>query len=299
MDKRLSNEKINNNTYKTFKISNQIPLIVISISLIPAIIFGYLLYASVTLQIQFTNIYIHLTFVIILSIITIAATLYESTQSIKSSLKTIQNALHNLEKGNILSDSIPILNKNEFGEICMYIDSLNNSIKEKVKILKDTSNNVIRGIEEIKTSSDSLSTSSSEQAASVEEISSSMEHVTSNIVQNTEHAHTTNKIAQKTSEGANNGESSINDTLNAIKKITDKILLIEDLTNKTDLLSLNASIEAARAGEHGKGFSVVASEVKKLAEIIGAVALAGEISLGSAISSTDWVSSHETYGRNR
>jgi hydroxymethylglutaryl-CoA reductase (NADPH) len=40
-------------------------------------------------------------------------------------------------------------------------------------------------------------------------------------------------------------------------------------------------------------------KVRKLAEIIGAVALAGEISLGSAISSLDWVSSHEKYGRNR
>jgi len=40
-------------------------------------------------------------------------------------------------------------------------------------------------------------------------------------------------------------------------------------------------------------------QVRKLAEIIAAVALAGEISLGSAISSSDWVSSHETYGRNR
>lgn len=44
---------------------------------------------------------------------------------------------------------------------------------------------------------------------------------------------------------------------------------------------------------YGKG------KVRKLAEIIAAVALAGEISLGSAISSSDWVSSHETYGRNR
>ena len=44
---------------------------------------------------------------------------------------------------------------------------------------------------------------------------------------------------------------------------------------------------------YGKG------KVNKLAEIIAAVALAGEVSLGSAISSSDWVSSHETYGRNR
>jgi hydroxymethylglutaryl-CoA reductase (NADPH) len=41
------------------------------------------------------------------------------------------------------------------------------------------------------------------------------------------------------------------------------------------------------------------NKVKKLAEIIAGVALAGEVSLGSAISSLDWVSSHEKYGRNR
>ena len=41
------------------------------------------------------------------------------------------------------------------------------------------------------------------------------------------------------------------------------------------------------------------NKVKKLAEIIAAVVLAGEISLASAISSSDWVSSHEKYGRNR
>ena len=46
-------------------------------------------------------------------------------------------------------------------------------------------------------------------------------------------------------------------------------------------------------GCYGKG------KVNKLAEIIGGVVLAGEISLASAISSSDWVSSHEKYGRNR
>ncbi len=40
-------------------------------------------------------------------------------------------------------------------------------------------------------------------------------------------------------------------------------------------------------------------KAKKLAEIIAGVVLAGEISLGSAISSNDWVSSHEKFGRNR
>ncbi|TQR34535.1 hypothetical protein DMB92_00800 [Campylobacter sp. MIT 99-7217] len=68
------------------------------------------------------------------------------------------------------------------------------------------------------------------------------------------------------SEMSNSNKSRVENFVQNSKSITSIIDIINDIAKQTDLLALNAAIEAARAGVHGKGFSVVAEEIKKLAE---------------------------------
>ncbi|RTL32463.1 MAG: HAMP domain-containing protein [Rhodocyclaceae bacterium] len=119
---------------------------------------------------------------------------------------------------------------------------------------------------QVSATAQSLSQSSSEQAASVEESSASVEQMSASIKQNADNAKVTDNLASKTAVEATEGGDAVKNTVDAMKKIAQKIGIIDDIAYQTNLLALNAAIEAARAGEHGKGFAVVAAEVRKLAE---------------------------------
>ncbi len=71
-----------------------------------------------------------------------------------------------------------------------------------------------------------------------------------------------NQLSEKSTET----KTAILDLASQVGNIKDIVKLITDISEQTNLLALNASIEAARAGENGRGFEVVASEVRKLAE---------------------------------
>ncbi|PWE16878.1 chemotaxis protein [Marinicauda salina] len=106
-------------------------------------------------------------------------------------------------------------------------------------------------------------------AENVDTVASAAEEMTSSISEIAQQIARSSEIAQNAAEQVEQTNGDVTALNDAAAKIGDIVNLISDIAEQTNLLALNATIEAARAGEAGKGFAVVASEVKSLAEQTG------------------------------
>ncbi len=166
---------------------------------------------------------------------------------------------------------------NEFGGIFAVCRESINRTQEKLSEvfgqISESSEFVRNSSQEIATGNNNLSQRAEEQAASLEQTASSMEQLTSTVKTNADNAQQANQVANSARDSAQKGGEIANKAVMAMdqintssNKIAEIIGVIDGIAFQTNLLALNASVEAARAGEQGRGFSVVATEVRTLAQ---------------------------------
>jgi methyl-accepting chemotaxis protein len=187
-------------------------------------------------------------------------------------LKQAERLAREVANGDIVVRLISAGN-DETGRVLGALSQVASNLNGMVKEIRDTAQQIDAASSEIATGNMDLSARTECSASALQEAAASVEELAAAVRSSADSAREASGMARDASMVAQHGGETVLDvvsTMEAInaqaKRISEIIATIDGIAFQTNILALNAAVEAARAGEQGRGFSVVASEVRSLAQ---------------------------------
>ena len=271
-----------------------------SLVILPLGVFGFLLVLITQGYARPEGIGYHLAALTALFILAIAIVSYSAAKAFERSVTHLKTASRAMARGEF-RNAVPQLQADEIGDVSRYFQRISRAVSAAIAAIHQETNDLVADSRQLAANGAALNRSTLEQASSTEEISAALEQLAAagdtlaaGAARQSAEARTADaevqalheklqaihqlseslaRSSEDTYEQALGGTAHVEASVRSMAQISagtnrmaEAMKLINEVADRVNLLSLNASIEAARAGEYGRGFAVVASEISRLAD---------------------------------